>query len=247
MPRLKRAPAPSLGLDGGPKPDLLTEEGSDSSMDGFIPYVPQSKRDRSKPRKDKHLMVDEDVVDGQLSPDNILKPAKAAASNLTSTVCLNLTFLRPRVNPTKCQIFPRRRGWSMGKDELEISLPRERESFEKEVNHAYRRGKREIVEVMKSRRDKFSQKFGELKGRYKALADYRECRGTVGGLYLTQLPDYSFNIWEQWEPVPVSPDTVEAETGDLGEAGEVDQPVAPLDVNDYSIGISMSGDFDLGD
>ena len=31
------------------------------------------KRDKSKPRKDKHLMLDEDVVDGQLSPDNILK------------------------------------------------------------------------------------------------------------------------------------------------------------------------------
>ncbi|KAF2558636.1 hypothetical protein F2Q68_00016125 [Brassica cretica] len=125
---------------------------------------------------------------------------------------------------------------------------------------------------MKSRRDKFSQKFGELKGRYKALAVYRECRGTVGSLYLMQLPDYSFSseytkqtglmaekdkdpkiseiegeIWKQWEPVPVSPDTVEAEAGGLDETGEVDQPVAPLDVNDYSIGRSMSGNFDLGD
>ncbi|KAF3569485.1 hypothetical protein DY000_02016622 [Brassica cretica] len=50
-----------------------TEERSESSMDGLIPYVPQMKRDMSKPRKDKHLIVDEDVVDGQLSPDNILK------------------------------------------------------------------------------------------------------------------------------------------------------------------------------
>uniref|UniRef100_M4DSK9 Uncharacterized protein n=1 Tax=Brassica campestris TaxID=3711 RepID=M4DSK9_BRACM len=158
------------------------------------------------------------------------------------------------------------------KDELESSRRRKRESFEKEVNHAYRRGKREIVEVMKSRRDKFSQKFGELKGSYKALTDYRKCHGTVGGLYLTQHPDYSFineyakqtgnmaeknkdlkiseveeEIWEQWETVPVSHDTVEAETGDPGEAGEVDQPVAPLDVNSYLIGRSMSGDFDLGD
>lgn len=146
------------------------------------------------------------------------------------------------------------------KDELESSRRREGESFEKEVNHAYRRGKREVVEVMKKRRDKFSQKFAELKGRYKALADYRECRGTVSGLYLTQLPDYSYageyatqtgrlaekdknfaiyeveeKIWEQWDPVPVSPDTVEAEMGDLGdtgylgETGEVNQPVAPLD------------------
>ena len=80
---------------------------------------------------------------------------------------------------------------------------------------------------MKKRRDKFSQEFGELKGRYKALTDYRKCRGTVGGLYLTQLPDYLFTgeyakqtgrmaekdidfaifeveekIWEQWDPVP---------------------------------------------
>ncbi|KAH0898823.1 hypothetical protein HID58_048391, partial [Brassica napus] len=78
------------------------------------------------------------------------------------------------------------------KDELESSRHRERELFEKEVNHAYRRGKREVVEVMKKRRDKFSQEFGELKGRYKALTDYRKCRGTVGGLYLTQLPDYLF-------------------------------------------------------
>ena len=77
------------------------------------------------------------------------------------------------------------------KDKLESSRRRERESFEKEVNHAYRRGKREVVEVMKKRRDKVSQKFGEFKEHYMALADYRECRGTVGGLYLTQFPDYS--------------------------------------------------------
>ena len=161
---------------------------------------------------------------------------------------------------------------SLLKDELESSRRREGESFEKEVNHAYRRGKREVVEVMKKRRDNFSQKFGEIKERYKALADYRECRGTVGGLYLTQLLGYSYEggyarqtvrlaekdtnfaiseaeekICEQWDPVPISPDTVEAEMGDLGETGEVNQPVAPLDVNDYSIGRSVSGNFDLGD
>ena len=55
------------------QPDLPTKEGLESSMDGFIPYVPHTKRDRSKPRKDKHLMVDKYMVDRQLSPDNILK------------------------------------------------------------------------------------------------------------------------------------------------------------------------------
>ena len=158
------------------------------------------------------------------------------------------------------------------KDELGCSRRRERESFEKEVNNAYKRGKREIVEVMKSCRDRFSQSFGELKGCYKVFVDYRECRGTVGGLYFTQLPDYSFSseyakqtrlkaekdkdtkiseveeeILEAMGTSSLSPDTVEAETGGLDETGEVDQTVAPLDVNDYSIGRSMSGNFDLGD
>uniref|UniRef100_A0A0D3CEN5 Uncharacterized protein n=1 Tax=Brassica oleracea var. oleracea TaxID=109376 RepID=A0A0D3CEN5_BRAOL len=278
------------------QPDLPTEEGSESSMDGFIPYVPRTKRDRSKPRKDKHLIVDEDVVDGQLSPDNILKDYLDSQAGGSSGEQFNLDglfefdFPPTEGGPNEVPDFSKASRMVNGgllminraldtskqeahmarfkaevadkeiallKDELKISRHRERELSEKEVNHAHRRGKREIVEVMKSRRDKFSQKFGELKGRYKALADYRECRGFVSGLYLTQLPDYLFSnvyakqtghmaekdkdfkiseveeeIWVQWEPVPVSPDTVEAETGDHGEAGEVDQPVAPLDMED---------------
>ena len=66
------------------QPDLPTEEGSESSMDGFIPYVPRTKRDRSKPRRDKHITVDEDVVDRQFYPDNILKDyldSQAGGSN----------------------------------------------------------------------------------------------------------------------------------------------------------------------
>ncbi|KAH0862807.1 LOW QUALITY PROTEIN: hypothetical protein HID58_080018, partial [Brassica napus] len=137
------------------------------------------------------------------------------------------------------------------KDELESSRRRKRESFEKEFKNAYRRGKREIVKFIKSRRDKVSQKFEELKGRYKALADYRECRGTVGGLYLTQLPDYSFTnesrkiFGSNGNQFPFFPTRRKPRLEIL--AGEVDQPVAPLDVNDYSIGRSMSGDCDLGD
>ncbi|KAG2255836.1 hypothetical protein Bca52824_075130 [Brassica carinata] len=53
-------------------------------MDGFIPYVPRTKKDRLKSRKDKHIMVDGDVVDGQFSPDNILKDyldSQAGGSN----------------------------------------------------------------------------------------------------------------------------------------------------------------------
>ncbi|KAF3554930.1 hypothetical protein F2Q69_00013311 [Brassica cretica] len=91
---------------------------------------------------------------------------------------------------------------------------------------------------MKNHRAQFSCEFGEFKESYQALGDYREFRGTMSGLYLMQIPDYSFatkdakqtrrmkdrdrdfalpqieeRIWKQWEPIPVSPNTVEAETG----------------------------------
>ncbi|KAH0873059.1 hypothetical protein HID58_070421, partial [Brassica napus] len=256
------------------QPDLPTEERSESSMAGFIPYVPRTKRDRSKPCKDKHIMVDEDVVDRQFSPDNILKDymdsqaggseevsdfSKAARMVNGSLLMINraLDTSRQEAKMARFRAEVADKEIASLKDELESSRRHGRESFEKEVNHAYRRGKKEIVEVMNSRHDKFSQSFGELKGRYKEFADYHECRGTVGGLYLMQLPDYLFSseyskqtgltvekdkdpkisevkdeIWKQWEPVPVSPVTVEAETGGLDETGEVDQPVALLDVTD---------------
>ena len=123
---------------------------------------------------------------------------------------------------------------------------------------------------MKNRRAQFSCDFGEFKKSYQALGDYRECRGAVGGLYLTQIPGYSFadedakktrcmkerdkdfallqieeRIWKQWEPIPVSPDTVEAETGVSDETGEVNQPTAALNVSDYSIGGSMTGYYEF--
>ncbi|KAF2564128.1 hypothetical protein F2Q70_00017596 [Brassica cretica] len=59
------------------------------------------------------------------------------------------------------------------------------------------------------------------------------------------IPQIEERIWKQWEPIPVSPDTVEAETGAPDETGEVNQPTVPLDVNDYSVGRSMTGYFDF--
>lgn len=59
------------------------------------------------------------------------------------------------------------------------------------------------------------------------------------------IPHIEEMIWKQWELVPVSPDTVVAETGAPDETGEVNQPTLPLDVNDYSMGGSMTGYFDF--
>ncbi|KAH0939132.1 hypothetical protein HID58_006593, partial [Brassica napus] len=78
------------------------------------------------------------------------------------------------------------------RDELERSCRCEGELTAKEIHRAYRRGKKEMDEVMKNRRAQFSYEFGEFKESYQALGAYRECCSTVGGLYLMQAPDYSF-------------------------------------------------------
>ncbi|KAF8102805.1 hypothetical protein N665_0194s0019 [Sinapis alba] len=111
----------------------------------------------------------------------------------------------------------------------------------------------------------FLNEFGEFKKTYNSVGDYHECHSTIGGLYLTQVPRYSYDdevarqnghirrnanmdfaiphiknkIWDQWDPIPVSVDSEEIGTEVPCETGEVNQPVAPA--NDYSFGRSMSG------
>ncbi|CDY23705.1 BnaC01g24160D [Brassica napus] len=174
------------------QPDLSTEEGSESSMDGFIPYVPQTKRDRSKPRKDKHLMVDEDVV------------------------------VRRKLSSDQWWIQRSAIFFQGGEDG--------------------QWGSWKVIIVVRESRSRRSSPD------YSFASEYAKQTGNMAekdkDLKFSEVEE---EIWEQWEPVPVSPDTVEAELRDPGEAGEVDQPVAPLNVNDYSIVRSMSGDFDLGD
>ncbi|WZY70585.1 hypothetical protein YC2023_002825 [Brassica napus] len=131
------------------------------------------------------------------------------------------------------------------KDELEYSRCRERGSAGMEICGAYRRGKREMAEVMKNRRDQFSREFGELKEWYRRRINATQTRRMNERDMDFAIPHIEEMIWKQWELVPVSPDTVVAETGAPDETGEVNQLTFPLDVNDYSMEGSVTGYFDF--
>ncbi|WZZ60223.1 hypothetical protein YC2023_060330 [Brassica napus] len=245
------------------QPDLPIEEEDEPSMDGFIPC--EAPVERSRNRKSKHIVVDDDEVGGGCFPETLVGnyfdgelfdleellgsnppeaevgsdkgPEFTKASRLVNGFLHGLLVMNRALDASiqDASIQQARmakfRAEKADKEiahltnELERSQRDEGRLVVTEIRRAHRRGRREMAEIMKTRRDQFSYEFGELKevikllGIASATAVWADCSSRR----LLIIP----------------------ETGVPDERGEVNQPVAPLNVDDYLVGGSMTGYFNI--
>ncbi|KAF2533059.1 hypothetical protein F2Q70_00029985 [Brassica cretica] len=124
------------------------------------------------------------------------------------------------------------------------------ESHSRALIRAERKGRRTIAAQLARRATLFDAEFRSFKDAQDHVGDFRECRGSVGTLWKSQIADFAFlfevsemsglmdgcaqaksmvppiegRIRELWEPIKVSEDTTEAGADAADEGGEVYHP-----------------------
>ncbi|KAF3581886.1 hypothetical protein DY000_02030897 [Brassica cretica] len=198
------------------QPDLPVEEELEPSMDDFVPNA-EGERDEllrnfldsqgSRSGTDKVNLSGFDTFDPNIDdffefglPSAAGKSAELSQFRNASRMCnWGLLIMNDALNASRSEARTAHfraekaeREVARLKDETVMNSLCEKELAAKEVRRAFRKGKMEVAEIVKNRFVQFTNEYGELKRSYQSMGEYRECQGTVGGLYLTMGSEYSF-------------------------------------------------------
>ncbi|KAL0877009.1 hypothetical protein Bca101_026714 [Brassica carinata] len=198
------------------KPGMPVDEESGSSMDGFVPHEGRKKKGKASTHKGKltddasidvedfpYLNGDvpvnlDDFFDFQLpsvegSSTEVQEFAEASRTVNEALLKVSWALGTSRQEACMAQFKTDMAEKEIARLKSKLDNRREGGSSEADVRRAYRRGRRDVAEIVRTRRERFSHEFGELQANHKALRDYRECRGTAGGNYISQFGKSDFN------------------------------------------------------
>ncbi|KAL0886508.1 hypothetical protein Bca101_010491 [Brassica carinata] len=181
---------------------MPVDEESGSSMDGFVPHEGRKKKEKASTRKDKRTVVNDasrtvdlgDFFDFQLPSVEGSSTEVPEFPEASRTVNKALLKVSRALGTSRQEARMAQFKTDMAEKEIarlksELDNRREGGSSKADVRRDYRRGRKDVAKIVRTRRERFSHEFGQLQASHKALGDYRECRGTAGGLYLTTAHD----------------------------------------------------------
>ncbi|KAL0864766.1 hypothetical protein Bca101_043884 [Brassica carinata] len=193
------------------EPGMSVDEESGSNMHGFVPHEGRKKKGKASTRKGKRTSVDHASIDLDDFFDFKLPSVEGSSTEVpefaeaSRSVNEALLKVRRALGTSRQEARMAHFRTDMAEKEIarlksELDNRREGEPCEADVRRAYRRGRRDVAKIVRTRRERFSHEFGELQANHKALGLPR-VSWHCGGLYLTTAHDYSYDI-ERRLPCP---------------------------------------------